>query len=419
MTFGFSMLVSCLFAFEVAAQSGQVLRIKSSNCAYNSKGTTTNFATGFVYQENGQVVGVITALHAVCGCSTISAEDNSGNDYFSLKVIKADIGNDVALLTSNEIGSKFSEGLEFSSMSPSSFSGKKISMIARPYRVKINRDFDGQVQNTPTTQLNKFVWSEIEQNLKDRGSPKINNSVLNLNIEITPGCSGAPILMNNKQVIGIANGGLDEGRTSICWATPSRNVDLKPISNIGIDYERLKHNNPNELFVLTCNLDESASKIITVYPRTPNEYQYNNYTKIENYRESREYVDVIGAVVFRMDKNNNLWAIPYIKTDNGQVAKAECRLENYSTASYEIANIIGDYTSDSDVIYFLNRDSDGTHGTGDRIRRGDSLTFRYKNIDNRVGSFTVEFKTDGTIGLYYKFYENDEKKYVGVRYVRK
>jgi hypothetical protein len=67
-------ILGCLFVTISFAQSGQVLRIKSSNCAYNTKRATTNFATGFVYKENGRVVGIITALHAVCGCSSISAE---------------------------------------------------------------------------------------------------------------------------------------------------------------------------------------------------------------------------------------------------------------------------------------------------------------------------------------------------------
>lgn len=248
-------IIGCFFFINSFAQSGQVLRIKSSNCAYNTKSGTTNFATGFVYKENSRVVGVITALHAVCGCSSISAEDNFGTDYFSLKISKADIENDIALLTSSEITSNFSTGLEFSDISTSALANKKVSMFAYPYGIELNIDTkDARVRETPTALLKKFVKSDVEESLKERGSPNINKYVLNLQLEITPGCSGAPILLDNK-VIGVANGGLDEGRTHVCWAIPTRNIQLTSISNLEPTYSNLRKMNPNTLFVLTCNID--------------------------------------------------------------------------------------------------------------------------------------------------------------------
>lgn len=248
-------VVGCLCFINSSAQSGQVLRIKSSNCAYNTKGGTTNFATGFVYKENGRVVGVITALHAVCGCSSISAEDNSGTDYFSLKVSKADIENDIALLTSSEIISNFNTGLEFSDLSTSALANKKVSMYAYPYGVELNIDTkDARVRETPTALLKKFVKSDIETSLKERGSPNINKFVLNLQLEITPGCSGAPILYDNK-VIGVANGGLDEGRTHVCWAIPTKNIQWSPVGSLEPAYTNLGKSNPNKLFVLTCDIE--------------------------------------------------------------------------------------------------------------------------------------------------------------------
>lgn len=254
-TFAYLTIIGCFFFVNSFAQSGQVLRIKSSNCAYNTKSGTTNFATGFVYKENGRVVGVITALHAVCGCSSISAEDNFGEDYFSLKISKADIENDIALLTSSEIISNFNTGLEFSDFSASVLANKKVSMFAYPYGIELNIDTkDARVRETPTAQLKKFVKYDVEESLKDRGSPNINKYVLNLQLEITPGCSGAPILFENK-VIGVANGGLDEGRTHVCWAIPTQNIRLTPINSLGSVYLELGKKNPNNLFILTCDIE--------------------------------------------------------------------------------------------------------------------------------------------------------------------
>ncbi|MCB0425184.1 MAG: trypsin-like peptidase domain-containing protein [Mangrovimonas sp.] len=255
MILGLLTLMVFLLSCRATAQSNQVLRIKSSNCAYNTKGATTNFATGFVYKENGRVVGVITALHAVCGCSSISAEDNSGTDFFSLKVSKADIENDIALLTSSEITSNFSTGLEFSDLNTSTLANREISMFAYPYGIELNIDTkNARVRETPTALLKKFVKSDVEDSLKIRGSPNINKYVLNLQLEITPGCSGAPILYGNK-VIGVANGGLDKGRTHVCWAIPTRNIQLTSVSNLEPSYSNLRRMNPNTLFVLTCDIE--------------------------------------------------------------------------------------------------------------------------------------------------------------------
>lgn len=243
-------------------QSNQVLRIKSSNCTYNRDAGTTNFATGFVYKENGKIAGIITALHGVCGCSSISAEDSNGKDYFSLKIIKADIRNDIALLTSNEVLTGFNSGFEFSTLNPSIFSGKSVSMIGYPYGIEINLDTKlARVRESPSSivQLKKFVKPDIEIALKQRGSPDIYADVINLEMEIVPGCSGAPILSDGK-VIGVGNGGLDEGRSHICWAIPVKNIQLTLINNLEPNYSNLSKRDPKNLFILTCDIEGNEQK---------------------------------------------------------------------------------------------------------------------------------------------------------------
>jgi len=262
----FLTIIGCSLFLNSFAQSGQVLRIKSSNCAYNTKGETTNFATGFVYKENGRVVGIITALHAVCGCGSISAEDNTGADYFSLKIIKADIGNDIALLSSNEILKSFPNGLEFSTLDPSVLGNQKISMLAYPYGIEVNIDTKmARIRENPSpiVRLKKFIKPNIETSLRQRGSPNINKDVLNLELEITPGCSGAPILYGGK-VIGVANGGLDEGRTHVCWAIPTKNIQLSSVNSLEPGYSNLGKLNPNKLFVLTCDIVKNEPNEITL-----------------------------------------------------------------------------------------------------------------------------------------------------------
>jgi hypothetical protein len=65
-------------------------------------------------------------------------------------------------------------------------------------------------------------------------------------MEITNGFSGAPVLYEGK-VIGIANGGLDKGRTHLCWAILVNTIKLEKISGLKEKYERLKKIKPESL----------------------------------------------------------------------------------------------------------------------------------------------------------------------------
>jgi hypothetical protein len=242
-----------------SAQEKYVLRITASNCQYNKPNRAkTNFSTGFVIKWKGKVLGIVTALHGVCGCKAISAEDKYGKDFTSLSIINADIANDLAILSSKEMKSFFKDGLEFSNISSSSLAGKQVTMISAPHGVKMITDTDyARVRKNPIVDLSTFITQpKIETALTNRGSPDINIEVLNLEATIAKGSSGAPILYEGK-VIGIANGGLDEGRTQVCWAIPwgEGNVDIASLSKLGNKYKELENNNPNQLFLSTCGLD--------------------------------------------------------------------------------------------------------------------------------------------------------------------
>lgn len=249
--------VSCVYA-----QSKYVVRIKASNCNYNSERGATNFSTGSIVKYDRKVVGVLTTLHGVCGCKTISIEDSNGKDFFNLTITQADIKNDIALLSSNELLSYYKDGLLLSNQSASSLANQNVEMVAYPYGIKLSLDtkmMRVRESPSPLVKLNKFLKSSVEIALRKRGSPNVYIDVLNLEAEIVPGCSGAPIIYEGE-IIGIANGGLDGGRTHVCWAIPVENIELTNISSLGGAYKALLTLNPNELFVLTCRLETNEDR---------------------------------------------------------------------------------------------------------------------------------------------------------------
>ncbi len=248
------LLFFLLVSTSIGAANRHVVRVLASDCKYNKNSPkTTNILTGFVWQEAGKVKGVVTALHGVCGCSNISIEEINGRNYFNIKIVQADIINDAAVLTSSEIQQNFSTGLEFSTSSPSNFAGKNVKMNGYPLGISLQLDSRYiRIRNTPTTKLKKYIKERLQGSMRKRGSPYPFIDVINVEGEIVEGSSGSPLIFDNK-VIGIANGGLDDG-INVCWAVPTYNLNFKSIYVLGNDYKVLEYNNPNQLFPLSCAL---------------------------------------------------------------------------------------------------------------------------------------------------------------------
>ncbi len=55
--------------------------------------------------------------------------------------------------------------------------------------------------------------------------PSASLEILNLEGNLVPGLSGAPLLDSRGQVVGVANGGLEEGAIGICWGIPAKHLE--------------------------------------------------------------------------------------------------------------------------------------------------------------------------------------------------
>lgn len=156
-------------------------------------------------------------------------------------------------------------------------------------------------------------------------------------------------------------------------------------------------------------------KTETIYPKFSDKVMEKNFIPIRNYTATTPHIDVIGTILFRIE-GNSVYCYPYIKTATGEVASMKYTI--YEAKSNEkIIGLVGDYLSaDGDVIYLFNKDSTGdTGGIGDRIYKGQSFTVTYKNIKEYIGTFTIEYKSNGVIGFYHEFLDNQYKQYIGVK----
>lgn len=235
------MCINCAYFSTCQAQEELVVRITASDCGYPG----SNILTGFILKDKG----IVTALHGVCGCNSIGLENASGNLLGKALVTEVDLKNDVALLTPVQ-KIDLSEGFVFSDASLSSLSSKNVTIIGYGHKVPKPKTSERcNVRRTPVRKLIDCIPKDIDitESLRQRGSPSLKNDVLDIEATIMPGCSGSPIIYN-REVVGIADGGLMGGSTAYCWAIPASLVKFAPKSSLETDYSNLSKKNPNSIF---------------------------------------------------------------------------------------------------------------------------------------------------------------------------
>jgi len=277
------------------AQEKYVVRITASNCSYTDQSSgTTNILTGFFLKGKG----IMTALHGVCGCKTISVEDNTGRVLGRMKVSSADLENDVALLTSESGYIDFSSGFEYSNVLPNSLANQNVTMIGYGHGVsKPKTSTIARVRSPSVRSLTDCIKPSQKALLGERNSPDIYNQVLDVEIPIAPGCSGAPIIYNGK-VIGIADGGLEKGSTNYCWAILVNAISLSPRNSLEPKYSKLAQKNPGKIFVLDAVENEENKPVekIGIITLSENENCTDPYCKgIKNI----EKIEILSFVVER------------------------------------------------------------------------------------------------------------------------
>lgn len=74
--------------------------------------------------------------------------------------------------------------------------------------------------------IDKFVPSTVIKILKNDGCPETTCSVIALSGEtLTPGYSGAPIFSNDGNIIGVGDGGIQDGIAMVSWGIPASDIN--------------------------------------------------------------------------------------------------------------------------------------------------------------------------------------------------
>jgi len=180
--------------------------------------------------------GIITALHGVIKClnGKISAvAEGGGESMFDLKIESADIANDVALLSST--GSKIDNGLAIAKCDSNSCINyeKQYRVLGYPWGIPSQMSRKVSVDKVmPLETYLTAVENKVKTEMEKRLSPDIKIQVFNVEGHLLHGHSGAPIINDRDEVIGVVNGGLGNGTVEIAWAIPYKNLQLKKVSEI-------------------------------------------------------------------------------------------------------------------------------------------------------------------------------------------
>jgi trypsin-like peptidase len=222
------------------AQEENIYLIKIFDCTYKP---VERSQTGFRVRG---VKGIITALHGVADCRKITASSRKGLFLDEpLTVVKIDADHDMALLSSPQLERAESEGLDVARNVAWDSLGT-VKVYGHPYGIG-NLETTLSLRNPPLTQLKELIPPPLLSTLKERRSPNHLVNVLNLQGNLLPGHSGAPVLDSRARVVGVANGGLKEGFAGISWAMPFKDIDWDNVGS-GSRLRTLAQLDPNLLF---------------------------------------------------------------------------------------------------------------------------------------------------------------------------
>lgn len=175
--------------------------------------------TGFVFERPGQI---ITALHVVGGCSTVSVvypeNTAAAQRRFSATIARVYASGDLAMLQA--ANPPATRSLKMAPPPPD----KTVAYVGLGFQnAELSADgIEVTFSPSPETRLRGFLPSEAQQELSRSGSRiDTNREVLRFNKQLEPGMSGGPIINQAGDVVGVVAGGLKAGTVPASWGWPA------------------------------------------------------------------------------------------------------------------------------------------------------------------------------------------------------
>lgn len=233
------LIILCLFIIGVCGyvEAGvkddikkTIVRVKSGN----------KYATGFFYKNGRQI---ITTLHSIGNPNNIEVYISGQSTWCKVQLKKVSKRADLVLLELTQCES------------PHYISDQNLTNPAldtKVFTVGYNgtndkfQDRDFTVGLLEGTRLKDLLPPSAEQEIKTLGFPSLDTEIVYLKGQLLHGFSGSPIVDFNGKLVGIADGGLQNGAAGISWCVTSKS--LKTIDTSTDTFPKGSLNQVNTLF---------------------------------------------------------------------------------------------------------------------------------------------------------------------------
>jgi hypothetical protein len=173
-------------------------------------------ASGFVYGDSSHVV---TCLHVVAGGTSIQVV--VGNTVREASVERVWRDSDLALLKlAEEVAVK---ALVLAKTAPAR--GAELVALGYPLGSPVLRSMKGELRQVGGDHLGDIIGNAgLRNEIKRQGFPSLQARVLDMQLPLTPGMSGGPVVDGSGALVGICNGGLENGTGELTWAIDARGL---------------------------------------------------------------------------------------------------------------------------------------------------------------------------------------------------
>lgn len=232
----FFLTTSPAIAQQSNTEIGQfIYQITAEECPQNPN---RRLQTGFAV-SNGNVTGIVTALHGVIGCKNIIATPDNAIPIRNLEVSHVDIDHDIALLTTQTLPISFSGIKHFISdfndlnISCESTTSEPVIVLGYPRAANFKEKREGVIscvrnlKQKLSDDPNRTEEYEVQKALRIRNSPHLKIDIFDVKVSgVTHGDSGAPIFKKDTdRLLGVTIGGLGTGNV---WGIPWNSITWNP-----------------------------------------------------------------------------------------------------------------------------------------------------------------------------------------------
>lgn len=193
----------------VRAAATSVVRVTAEGCP---GGQGSRVGSGFIWPDPSTVV---TALHVVADCRSVTVDYVEAGVQRRAQASKSLRRADLALLAVENPPavpalSKTAEAAE----------QEELAAIGLPLNVRNWQETYGS-RALNVKKLSDILNDVSRRQIENLGAPAVNLEIFRLTAVVKPGSSGGPVINARGAVVGVVDGGLDGGASSLNWAVPA------------------------------------------------------------------------------------------------------------------------------------------------------------------------------------------------------